>query len=133
MVERRKDMDRTLFGEFCYDETPHKGMNEIWKALLKGEEVNTLYENRSLDVCFGISIQRKKDSIKIFGESEVVNEDREYFEFYEFSGTFLISLPCMQELQTLIELLTDNAILVTQYYDKNDWEEHGYHEPFTEK
>jgi len=39
----------------------------------------------------------------------------------------------MQELQTLIELLTDNAILVTQYYDKNDWEEHGYHEPFTEK
>lgn len=126
-------MDRTLFEDFSYHEIPYNGMHEIWKALLKGEEVNTLYENESLDVCFGISIQRKKDSIKIFGESEVVNEDRKYFEFYEFSGKFSIGLPCMQELQTLIELLTDNAILVTQYYDKSDWEEHGYHEPFTEK
>ncbi len=126
-------MDRTLFEDFSYHEIPYNGMNEIWKALLKGEEVNTLYENESLDVCYGISIQRKKDSIEIFGESEVVNEDRKCFEFYEFSGKFLIGLPCMQELQTLIELLTDNAILVTQYYDKSDWEEHGYHEPFTEK
>lgn len=126
-------MDRTLFEDFSYHEIPYNGMHEIWKALLKGEEVNTLYENESLDVCFGISIQRKKDSIKIFGESEVVNDDRKYFEFYEFSGEFSIGLPYTQELQTLIELLTDNAILVTQYYDKSDWEEHGYHEPFTEK
>ena len=123
----------TLFGEFSYQEVPYNGMHEIWKALLKGEEVNTLYENKSLDVCFGISIQRKEDSIEIFGESEVVNEDRKYFEFYEFSGRFLIGLPCMQELQTLIELLTNNAVLVTQYYDKSDLEEHGFHEPFTEK
>lgn len=126
-------MDRTLFEDFNYHEIPYRGMNEIWKALLKGEEVNTLHENRNLDICFGITIQRKKDSIKIFGESEVVDEDRKYFKFYEFSGEFSIDLPYTQELQTLIELLTDNAVLVTQYYDKSDWEEHGYHEPFTEK
>lgn len=126
-------MDRTLFEDFSYHDIPYSGMHEIWKALLKGEEVNTFYENKSLDVCFGISIQRKKDSIKILGESEIVNEDREYFEFYEFSGEFSIELPYVQELQTLIELLTDNAVLVTQHYDKSDWEEHGYHEPFTEK
>lgn len=128
-----KDMGRTLFEEFSYRGILHNGMNEIWKALQKGEEVNTLYENESLDACFGISIQRKKDSIKIFGESEVVNEDRECFEFYEFSGKFSINPPYGQELQTLIELLTNNAVSVTQYYDKSDWEEHGYHEPFTEK
>lgn len=126
-------MSRTLFEDFSYHEIPYNGMHEIWKALLKGEEVNTLYENKSLDVCFGISIQRKKDSIKIFGESEIINKNRKYFEFYEFSGEFFIGLPCVQELQTLIELLTDNAVLVTQYYDKSDLEEHGFHEPFTEK
>ena len=126
-------MGRTLFEEFSYQEVPYSGMNEIWKALLKGEEVNTLYENRSLDVCFGISIQRKKDSIKIFGESEVIQDEREFFEFYDFSGTFLIDLQNEHELQTLLELLTINAVLVTQEYDKSDWEEHGYHEPFTEK
>ena len=126
-------MDRTLFGEFNYDEAPYHGMNEIWKALQKGEDVNTLYENESLDVCFDISIQRKKDSIEIFGESEIVNEDREYFEFYEFSGKFSIGLPYVEELQTLMELLTDNAVLVTQYYDKSDLEEHGYHEPLRKK
>ena len=126
-------MDRTLFENFSYHEIPYNGMHEIWKALLKGEEVNTLYENKSLDACFGISIQRKKDSIEIFGESEVVNEDREYFEFYEFSGKFSIGLPYVQELQTLIELLTDNAVSVTQYYDKSDLEEHGYHEPLRKK
>ena len=125
-------MDRTLFEEFSYQGVPYNEMSEIWKALLKGEEVNTLYEN-SLDVRFGISIQRKKDSIKIFGESEIVNEDRECFEFYEFSGKFSINLPYGQELQALIELLTNNAVSVTQYYEKSDWEEHGYHEPFTEK
>lgn len=126
-------MDRTLFEAFRYQGVDYRTVRSIWDTLWKCGEANTRYEADSLDICFGISIIKKGNSLKVFGQSEVIQDEREFFEFYEFSGKFLIDLQNVQELQTLIELLTNNAVLVTQEYEKSDWEEHGYHEPFTEK